>query len=277
MTLDIPDWLGALIAFAFGASVGSFVNLIAYRLPREISIVTPRSFCPQCDRPIPWWANIPILAYLGLRGRCIMCGAPIAFRHFMAELALAVTAAYLYLSFPLPDAVARFVFCAALFIVALIDYDWRLIPNIITFPGIPIGLAAATFMIPEVGLKRSLIGIALGWGFLFLTGEVYFWLRSREGVGMGDVWLLGMVGAFMGWPGAVFTLFIGSILGSIGGLVAAFSGGAPQPPVAENAAGVGETESSILRTEVPFGPFLSLAAGVYALFQPQIKRWYLGH
>jgi leader peptidase (prepilin peptidase)/N-methyltransferase len=206
-----------------------------------------------------------------------MCGAPIAFRHFMAELALAVTAAYLYLSFPLPDAVARFVFCAALFIVALIDYDWRLIPNIITFPGIPIGLLAATFMIPEVGLKRSLIGIALGWGFLFLTGEVYFWLRSREGVGMGDVWLLGMVGAFMGWPGAVFTLFVGSILGSIGGLIAAFSGGAPEPPVAENAAGVGETETSVLRTEVPFGPFLSLAAGVYALFQPQIKRWYLGH
>jgi len=277
MTLDIPDWLGALIAFLFGASVGSFVNVVAYRLLREISIVTPRSFCPECNRPIPWWANIPILAYLGLRGRCLMCGAPIAFRHFMAELSLAVTAAYLYLSFPLSDAFARFVFCAALFIVALIDYDWRLIPNIITFPGIPLGLLAATFMIPEVGLERSLIGIAVGWGFLFLTGEVYFWLRSREGVGMGDVWLLGMVGAFMGWPGAVFTLFVGSILGSVGGLVSALSGGAPAAPVAENAAGAGETETSVLRTEVPFGPFLALAAGVFALFQPQIRRWYLGH
>jgi leader peptidase (prepilin peptidase)/N-methyltransferase len=277
MTLDIPAGVGALIAFLFGASVGSFVNVVAYRLPREISIVTPRSFCTECNRPIPWWANIPILAYLGLRGRCLMCGAPIPFRHFMAELALAVTAAYLYLSFPLPDAVARFVLCAALFIVALIDYDWRLIPNIITFPGIPIGLLAATFMIPEVGLKRSLIGIAIGWGFLFLTGEVYFRLRHREGVGMGDVWLLGMVGAFMGWPGAVFTLFFGSILGSVGGLVSALSGVTPAPPVAENAAGTGETETSVLRTEVPFGPFLSLAAGVFALFQPQIKRWYLGH
>src|SRR3984957_11728425 len=106
MVQDIPDWLGGLSAFPFGASVGSFVNLIAYRWPREISIVTPRSFCPQCNRPIPWWANIPILAYLGLRGRCIMCGAPIAFRPFMADLALAVTAAYLYLMFPLPDAIA---------------------------------------------------------------------------------------------------------------------------------------------------------------------------
>jgi leader peptidase (prepilin peptidase) / N-methyltransferase len=278
MAPETPDWLGALIAFIFGASVGSFVNLVAYRLPREISIVTPRSFCPSCDRPIPWWANIPILAYLGLRGRCIMCGAPIAFRHFLAEIALAVTAAYLYLNFPFLDAFARFVFCAALFIIALIDYDWRLIPNIITFPGIPIGLIAAALLIPEVGLKRSLIGIAIGWGFLFLTGEVYFRLRGREGVGMGDVWLLGMVGAFMGWPGAVFTLFFGSILGSIGGLISAFSGGAPEPPpVAEGAAGVGESEASVLRTEVPFGPFLALAAGVFALFQPQIKRWYLGH
>ncbi len=277
MAADIPDWLGALIAFLFGASVGSFVNVVAYRLPRELSIVTPRSFCPECNRTLPWWANIPILAYLGLRGRCVMCGAPISFRHFLAEFALAVTAAYLYVSFPLADAFARFVFCTALFIVALIDYDWRLIPNIITFPGIPIGLIAATFAIPEVGLKRSLIGIAGGWGFLFLTGEVYFRLRNREGVGMGDVWLLGMVGAFMGWPGAAFTLFVGSILGSIGGIVAALSGGAPPPPVAENAAGIGETEISVLRTEVPFGPFLALAAGVFALFQPQIKRWYLGH
>ena len=188
---DVPDWFGALIAFLFGASIGSFVNVVAYRLPREISIATPRSFCAECNRPLPRWANIPILAYLGLRGRCLMCGATIPFRHFMAEFALGVTAAYLYVSYPLPDAFARFVFCAALFIIALIDYDWRLIPNIITFPGIPIGLLAAAFMIPEVGLKRSLIGIALGWGFLFLTGEVYFRLRGREGVGMGDVWLLG--------------------------------------------------------------------------------------
>src|SRR5579862_8244187 len=91
MAPDIPDWLGALIAFVFGASIGSFVNVVAYRLPREISIATPRSFCPACNRSIPWWTNIPILAYLGLRGRCIMCGAPIAFRHFLAEIALAVT------------------------------------------------------------------------------------------------------------------------------------------------------------------------------------------
>lgn len=276
MTLDVPGWLGGTIAFLFGASIGSFANLVAYRLPRDISIISPRSFCTECNRPIPYWANIPILAYIGLRGRCLMCGAQIPFRHFMAELSLAVAALYLYLSFPFADAAARFALCAALFVIALIDYDWRLIPNLITFPGIPLGLLAATFAMPEIGFKRSLIGIAFGWGFLFLTGEVYFWFRSREGVGMGDVWLLGMVGAFLGWPGAMFTLFVGSILGSLGGIAFAFSGGAPEPPVAEGAAGAGESEASVLRTEVPFGPFLALAAGIFALFQPQLTHWYFG-
>lgn len=276
MTLDVPAWLGGTLAFLVGASVGSFVNVVAYRLPRDISIVSPRSFCAECGRPIPLWANIPILAYIGLRGRCLMCGGRIPFRHFMAEFSLAVAGLYLYLSFPLADALARFALCAALFTVALIDYDWRLIPNAITFPGIPIGLLAATFAMPEIGFKRSLIGIAFGWGFLFLTGEVYFRLRNREGVGMGDVWLLGMVGAFLGWPGAVFTLFIGSILGSIGGIAFALSGGSSEPPVAEHAAGAGETETSVLRTEVPFGPFLALAAGIFTLFQPQLAHWYFG-
>ena len=277
MTLDIPDWLGALIAFLFGASVGSFVNVVAYRLPREISIVTPRSFCPECNRPIPWWANIPILAYLGLRGRCLMCGAPIAFRHFMAELSLAVSR-----RLPLPElSVAGRVRALRVLRRALHRRPDRLRLAIDSehhnFSGHSDGTAGRD--LHDSGSRARAIADRhrVGWGFLFLTGEVYFWLRSREGVGMGDVWLLGMVGAFMGWPGAVFTLFVGSILGSVGGLVSALSGGAPAAPVAENAAGAGETETSVLRTEVPFGPFLALAAGVFALFQPQIKRWYLGH
>jgi leader peptidase (prepilin peptidase)/N-methyltransferase len=276
MTAEIPGWLGGTFAFLFGASVGSFVNVVAYRLPRDISIVNPRSFCEHCNRQIPYWANIPILAYIGLRGRCLMCGASIPFRHFMAELSLAVIALYLYLTFPFGDAVARFVLCTALFTISLIDYDWRLIPNMITFPGIPIGVLAATLLMPEVGLKHSLIGVAVGWGFLFVTGELYFWLRGREGVGMGDVWLLGMVGAFLGWQGAFFTLFAGAILGAVGGILGAIFGGAPEPPVAEGAAETGESEVSLLQTAVPFGPFLALAAGFFALFQPQLVRWYFG-
>jgi leader peptidase (prepilin peptidase) / N-methyltransferase len=276
MTIDIPEGIAAAIAFVVGASVGSFVTVVAYRLPRDMSIITPRSFCESCERAIPWWANIPIFAYIGLRGRCVMCGASIGFRHFLAEAGLAVTALYLFLSFPLPGAIARFVLCAALFAIALIDYDWRLIPNIITFPGTLLGFVAASLMMPEIGWKDSLIGIAAGGGFLFLTGYVYQILRGREGVGLGDVWLLGMVGGFLGWQGVAFTIFFGSVFGAAGGLASALGGGTAQAPVADTAGDRAEADQSLLQTEVPFGPFLAIAAGIYTLFQPQLVRWYLG-
>jgi leader peptidase (prepilin peptidase) / N-methyltransferase len=288
--IGIPRGLGALFAFAIGACVGSFVNVVAYRLPREISIVMPRSFCPQCDRPIPAWANIPILAYIGLRGRCLMCGGAIPFRYFLTELALAAAAAYLFLWFAPGDAIARFVFCAALYAVALIDYDWRVIPNLITLVGIPVGIIAAWLAIPDVGLRNSLIGAVGGAGFLFLTGEVYLLVRRTEGVGLGDVFLIGMVGAFLGWLGVLFTLFAGSMLGVIGGIAFALAGGAPGPPEEQVPAAIAEVtgtrrgdlpppgtagaEPSLLRMEVPFGPFLASAAAIYALFQPQLIHWY---
>ncbi|HXZ88535.1 MAG TPA: A24 family peptidase [Candidatus Binataceae bacterium] len=283
--MEIPRGIAALFCFVVGASVGSFVNVVAYRLPREISIAAPRSFCPRCNRPIPVWANIPMVAYIGLRGRCLMCGGAIPFRYFLTELALASAAAYLYLSFPFGDAVARFALCAGLFAVALIDYDWRVIPNIITFPGIPIGIVAAWLLMPEVGWRNSALGVLVGAGFLFITGELYMLIRGAEGVGLGDVWLMGAIGAFLGWAGVLFTLFVGSILGAIGGIAFGLAGGAPPPPEEEvpkaiadvtGAARVGENEaeSSLLQTAVPFGPFLALAAGIFALFQPQLARWY---
>lgn len=286
--IDLPRGLGALFAFLFGACIGSFVNVVAYRYPREISIAAPRSFCPQCDRPIPVWANIPILAYVGLRGRCLRCGASIPFRYFLTEIALAVAAAYLFLCFPLADAIARFALCAALYIVALIDYDWRVIPNLITFAGVPIGILCAWLLMPEVGLRSSLLGALGGAGFLFLTGEAYLLVRRREGVGLGNVFLIGMVGAFLGWQGVLFTLFVGSICGAIGGIALALSGGIPAPSADRTPAAIAEvtgvrrgtaapedaSAAPLMRTEIPFGPFLALAAAIFALFQPQLIRWY---
>jgi leader peptidase (prepilin peptidase)/N-methyltransferase len=280
--VDLPLGISALLVFALGAGVGSFVNVVAYRLPRNISVVAPRSFCPSCGKAVPFWANIPILAYLALLGRCSACGARIPFRDFLTELALASAAVYLYLNFSLLDALARYVFCAGLFTTALIDYEWRVIPNAITFPGIPLGLLTAWCVMPEVGWKSSLAGILVGAGFLFLTGEAYLRLRGREGVGMGDVWLLGMVGAFLGWPGALFTLFVGSILGTIGAVALTLGGeGAVHPNEAlEPSEATMKTSSShasrpFLQTEIPFGPFLALAAGIFALFQPTLAEWYL--
>ncbi|MGH7778859.1 MAG: prepilin peptidase [Candidatus Binataceae bacterium] len=274
--MDLPSGIGAALAFVLGAVAGSFANSVAFRLPRDISIVSPRSFCDSCERAIPFWTNIPILGYIGLRGRCLMCGAAIPFRHFMTELGLAIIALFLYLNFPLGDAVARFILCAALFVVALIDYDWRLIPNLITFPGMLAGLVLVALFVPEVGWKSSVIGILAGGGVLFLTGFLYELVRGREGVGMGDVWLLGMVGGFLGWPGVIFTLFFGSLVGAAGGIALAMTGGKTAAPVADPAGDQVEADASILQTTVPFGPFLAIAAGVFALFQPQLARWYLG-
>jgi leader peptidase (prepilin peptidase)/N-methyltransferase len=283
--MNIPRESLALTIFVLGACIGSFVNVVAYRLPRAISIVAPRSFCPRCGKAVPFWANVPILAYLGLRGRCTACNATIPFRYFLTELALASAAVYLYLNFPPLDALARFVFCAGLFVVALIDYDWRVIPGAVTFPGIPIGMLAAWWLMPEVGWKSSLAGVAIGAGFIFLTGQAYLWIRGREGIGLGDVWLLGMVGAFLGLPGALFTLFAGSVLGTVGGVAMWVGAEHPQLPIEAVAGAVAEVMASpataggtprLLQTEIPFGPFLALAAGIFALFQPVLLGWYFG-
>lgn len=310
---QVPAIVVGVVALAFGACVGSFAVAVAYRLPREISIVRPGSFCESCQRPIPWWANIPVFAFLALRGRCLMCGAPIAARHLGAELLLALTALYLYVSFPLPSAGARFVFVTALLICSLIDYDWRLIPNLITFPGVVVGFVFAALAMPEIGWRDSLIGIVMGGGFLFVTGFVYQLVRHQEGVGLGDVFLIAMVGAFVGWQGVLFTMFFGALLGSIGGLAVGLFGTpteAPELPAAarepaasfempavesQSAPAAGgtaeepeaaaeapaehneEKEASLLGTAVPFGPFLSVAAGVYAVFQPLLAAWYWSH
>jgi leader peptidase (prepilin peptidase) / N-methyltransferase len=307
---QVPAIIGDVAALALGASVGSFAVTVAYRLPRDISIVTPGSFCESCERPVPWWANIPIFAYLASRGRCLMCGAPIRARHLGGELSLALAALYLYVNFPLGDAIARFIFVTALLISSLVDYDWRLIPNLITFPGFPLGFLLAALVMPEVGWKNSLIGIAAGGGVLLVTGLLYQLVRGQEGVGLGDVFLLAMVGAFLGWQGVLFTLFFGALLGSFGGLAVGIFGtptDAPElPPSARQGATPGTAgaqagavavqadavavsidqqapdsaaaeneEHSLLATAVPFGPFLSLAAGFYALFQQQLVSWYL--
>ncbi|HLH77713.1 MAG TPA: prepilin peptidase [Candidatus Binataceae bacterium] len=277
-----PGALLNILIFFAGASLGSFVNVVAYRLPHEISLIRPRSFCPHCVEPIPYWANIPILSYVALRGRCYKCAAPIALRYPVTELGLGLIALYVTFSFPPPDAAARFVLCAALFAVSWIDFDWRIIPDAITLPGIPLGVAAAAWVIPEVGLTDALVGVALGGGVLFGVGEAYRLLRGYEGMGMGDVKLLAMIGAFLGWQGVLFTLFVGSALGAAGGIITGMlTHGGPSedgkvalaqadPDLPPGGAGGG-----LLQTAVPFGPFLSLAAGAFALFQPQLVSWYL--
>ena len=162
---------------------------------------------------------MPVLGYLMLRGRCLRCGGRIPARYFVTEVGLGLIALVLYANFGPLDALARFVLCAALFAASWVDLDCRIIPDVISLPGVLVGFAAAALLMPEVGWKDSLFGIALGGGLLFAVGELYRWLRGKEGMGMGDVKLLAMIGSFLGWEGMVFTLFFGSILGAVGGII----------------------------------------------------------
>jgi leader peptidase (prepilin peptidase) / N-methyltransferase len=285
-------WILEGIVFLSGASIGSFVNVVAYRLPRDLSIVRPASFCPHCRAPISFWSNVPVLGYILLRGKCSRCAGRIAPRYFITELGLGLAAVYLFLNFEPLDALARFALCAALFAVSWVDLDWRIIPDVISLPGIAVGIAAASLAMPDIGWRDSLYGMALGGGLFYAIGEAYRWLRGREGMGMGDVKLLAMIGAFLGWQGVIFTIFIGSSLGAVGGIVLGLLGwqpGAPEldePDVSTNGTRAPanpddeadhepEVALPLLQTPVPFGPFLSVAAGTFALFQPQLVRWYL--
>ncbi len=281
-----------ILMFFFGASIGSFVNVVAYRLPREISIVRPASFCPHCRRPVPLWFNVPVLGYLMLRGRCSCCGGRIPPRYLVTEIGLGLVAVGLFINFDPADAIARLVLCAALFASSWVDLDWRIIPDLISLPGIVVGFAAAALLMPDVGWKSSLAGIALGGGLLLAVGEAYRLLRGKEGMGMGDIKLLAMIGAFLGWEGVLFTIFFGSCLGAVGGVVLGLLDWQPgysalDAEAAEAVAMGGAAAQSgaevqhappdegLLQTPVPFGPFLSIAAGMFALFQPQLIRWYL--
>ncbi len=239
---------------------------------------------------MPPWSNVPVLGYIMLRGKCLRCGGWIAPRYFITELALGLIAVHLYLGFTLSDALARFVLCAALFAVSWVDLDWRIIPDVISLPGIAVGVAAAAFAMPDIGWKDSLYGMALGGGLFFAIGEAYRWLRGKEGMGMGDVKLLAMIGAFLGWQGVIFTIFVGSILGAIGGVTLGVLDWQPRAPELDAEASAiaaagedaqyydGEADyagEGLLQTPVPFGPFLSVAAGIFALFQRPLLRWYL--
>jgi leader peptidase (prepilin peptidase)/N-methyltransferase len=242
--------MGVILAlcFAFGAIVGSFLGVCIYRIPmgkyepvREdlpistmpVSLVSPRrSFCPRCMHQLRWHHTVPILSWLFLRGRCAFCQAPIPLRYCTIELLTGLFAAFCFLRFGLTlTGCAAFVVVCALIVITYIDLDYMIIPNVITYPGTIIGLmlGLASSYIPPPGylpLERpfsssiieSVIGIASGSGILLAIWWFYLVVRKREGLGLGDVKLLAMVGALFGYQCSIFTIFIGSVFGSIIGL-----------------------------------------------------------
>jgi len=243
-------------AALFGAVIGSFLNVCIHRLPRGTSIVWPASACPACGRPLSWFENIPIASYLFLRGRCRTCGAPISARYLVIE---ALTAAMFAVAWwyygPGPMLISRLIFGCALIVPFAIDLEHHLLPNVITLTGIVIGFLLS-FTTDQPGWRSSLIGIVAGGGVLFLIAEIYYRVRHEEGLGMGDVKMLAMMGAFLGWPLAILSLMIASVAGTIIGI------------------GLIITRRGTMKYALPFGTFLAIGAAVSAAAGQTILRWY---
>jgi len=252
----LPPAFTLVAAAAFGALVGSFLNVCIYRLPLQKSIVWPSSACPHCNRELSWYENIPIASFVALRGRCRTCAAPISLRYPLVE---ALTAAMFALGWwyygPGPLLASRLVFGCALLVLFAIDLEHHLLPNAITLPGIVVGFVFSVFTAP--GWLASLIGIVVGGGVLFLVAEAYYRVRREEGLGMGDVKMLAMVGAFVGWQLTLLTLMLASFGGTIVGLALIV------------------TKRGGMKYALPFGTFLALGAAAAATVGPAVLRWYL--
>lgn len=235
------------------------MNVCIYRLPRSLSLIYPGSMCPQCGAQIAFYDNIPILSYLWLRGRCRHCGATISLRYPVVELAAGLFAVALFSQQDLAvrGALVLYVLVAMLLVVTFIDIDHQIIPDVITYPGIAIGFLSS-FVLGNITYKESLLGIVLGGGLLLLVASGYYLLTKKEGMGGGDVKLLAMIGAFLGWKAVIFTILVGSAIGTVLGLAMAI-----RTPGGRKLA-------------VPFGPFLSLGALLFIFQGQKIIAWYIG-
>lgn len=241
-------------AFLLGACIGSFLNVVIHRLPRGESIVTPRSRCPACGREIRARENIPIVGFIVLGGRCAGCGGRISWRYPAVELLTATGfAAILLVNGPGIPVLRDLLFFSLLVPIAFIDVDHRIIPDELSLGGLAAGLILS--FLPGGEWKGSVAGALLGGGILYATAFLYEKARGAEGMGGGDIKLLAMIGAFLGWRGALVTIFAGALLGVAGGVLAMRKGG------------------DGMKTAIPFGPYLCVAALLSRYFGTMFWRW----
>ena len=240
---------------ALGLVVGSFLNVCIYRLPRGESIAYPASHCTACGRALRWYENVPVLGWVALRGRCRTCGESISWMYPAVEVA---TPALFLLQYGLlgwqPLLAVRLLFTCAMIVLFVIDLQHRVLPNVITLPGVGVGFAAS--LVLEPGWRDALIGVVIGGGVLLLVAEAYYRIRGEEGLGMGDVKMLAMIGAFLGWQLMSLTLLFASLVGSVVG-------------VAMMAARAGDS-----RYALPLGTFLAIASIVVTVIGDPFITWY---
>ena len=251
----MTDPFALLVAALVGLVVGSFLNVCIHRLPRQESVAWPGSHCPQCGHALSWYDNIPVVSYLSLRGRCRYCRARIPVRYLLVEIATAALFVLLVRLYP-PGVllVGRLLFGCALIVLFVIDIDHRILPNVITVTGIPVGFVFSMFA--EPGWMSSLIGIVAGGGIPLAIALAYERIRGHEGLGMGDVKMLAMIGAFLGWQRMLLTLVLGSFLGSIIGVIFIMAGKGS-------------------KYALPFGTFLAIGALATLVIGDRILAWYL--
>lgn len=247
-----------VLAFAWlGLAIGSFLNVCIHRVPTRTSIVSPPSRCPHCGYELRWFDNIPVLSYLLLRGRCRRCRAPISIRYPVVELmTMGVFLLHYWVWGWDPILVPRLLFACALIVLFAIDLEHQLLPDVITLPGIIVGLLFSIAFPP--GLKSAFLGMLLGGGVLFVIAEVWSRLRNVDAMGGGDIKMLAMVGAFLGVQGTAVTFVIASYLGGLTGiaLIVSRRGG--------------------MMSKVPFGTFLAVAALIASVYGEQMVSWYVG-
>jgi leader peptidase (prepilin peptidase) / N-methyltransferase len=266
-------------ALFFGLIIGSFLNVCIVRLPRGRSIASPPSHCPRCKETIRFYDNIPVISFLLLRARCRKCGEPISWRYPAVELLNGLLYVWIVREFWLGgEAFLLMALCSSLIVITFIDFDHQIIPDVITLPGMLVGLTLAPFfmtalgdalpfhldnLVPHAGpyltgFLNSCIGLLLGGLPLFAIGWAWEKLRHVEAMGGGDVKLMGMVGSFLGWKGALLTIMLGALSGSVVGIVLI------------------SLKRHRMGTVIPFGPFLAAGAVVTAFYGPDIISWYLG-
>lgn len=240
-----------------GLCVGSFLNVCIYRIPRGGSVLRPRSRCPGCEYELRWYDNIPVISYALLLGRCRRCRSRISMRYPIVEVLTAlVFLAHFALFGWTALLVVRLLFACALIVLFAIDLEHHILPNVITLSGLAAGLVFSLVFPP--GIVDALLGALLGGGVLWLIGEAYYRFSGQDGMGGGDVKMLAMVGAFLGWKLVLVTLVLSSIGGSLVGLIVILlrRGG--------------------LKHALPYGTFLALAALTASLVGERIVEWYVG-
>jgi leader peptidase (prepilin peptidase) / N-methyltransferase len=246
----------SFVVFVFGACMGSFLNVCIWRIPREESVVTPRSHCPLCNKLIAWYDNIPLVSYLVLRARCRRCGGRISVRYFLVEGLTAVLFLLVWLTYGVDVRTPVYWLIAfGLVLGTFVDFDHMIIPDRVTLGGVVAGLVLSPILpalhdvaTPLAGFIEALKGMAAGAGILWLVGAVGKLAFRKDAMGMGDVKLMGGLGALLGWKAVIFTIMVSSVLGSLVGI------------------GMIVAHRKEWQSRVPYGPYLALAAMIWILW-----------